>query len=75
MWHGTNAAGNPFELAGISLTTYDEDGLISYGLVTYPYSDEYVRKAFSTSGSRNTTPRHPWGPITAPMGYPAGRTY
>ena len=51
MWHGTNAAGNPFELAGISLTTYDEDGLISYELVTYPYSDEYVRKAFSTSGS------------------------
>ncbi len=51
MWHGTNAAGNPFELAGISLTEHDEDGLISYELVTYPYSDEHVRRAFSGSGS------------------------
>ena len=51
MWHGTNSAGSPFELAGISLTTHDEDGLISYELVTYPYSDEYVRKTFRGSGS------------------------
>jgi hypothetical protein len=51
MWHGTNSAGNPFELAGISLMTHDEDGLISCELVTYPYPDEYVRETFMGSGN------------------------
>ena len=50
-WHGTNNAGNPFHLPGISLTTHDEDGLISYELVTYPYPDAYVREAFMGSGN------------------------
>lgn len=50
-WHGTNNAGNPFYLAGISLATHDEYGLISYELVTYPYSDGYVREAFLGSGN------------------------
>ncbi len=51
LWHGTNIAGNPFELAGISLATHDEDGLISYELVTYPYPDDYVREAVMGSGN------------------------
>lgn len=51
MWHGTNAAGNPFELAGISLNTYDDEGLISYELVTYPYPDEYVQEAVLGEGT------------------------
>jgi hypothetical protein len=50
-WHGTNNAGNPFELAGISLNTFDENGLISYELVTYPYPDGYVRETFMGSGN------------------------
>lgn len=50
-WHGTNNAGNPFALAGISLVTHDEDGLISYELVTYPYTDAYVRETFMGSGN------------------------
>jgi hypothetical protein len=50
-WHGTNTTGNPFELAGISLATYDEDGRVSYELVTYPYPDAYVREAFMGSGN------------------------
>jgi hypothetical protein len=50
-WHGTNSAGNPFQLAGISLVTHDEEGLISYELVTYPYPDAYVREAFMGSGN------------------------
>ena len=51
MWHGTNAAGNPFSLTGISLTTHDEAGLISYEFVTYPYTDEYVREAWLGAGT------------------------
>jgi hypothetical protein len=51
MWSGTNSAGNPFELAGISLTEFAEDGRVSYELVTYPYSDEYVRQAVRGEGT------------------------
>lgn len=50
-WHGTNNAGNPFDLPGLSLNTYDEAGLIEHELVTYPYPDEYVREAFMGSGN------------------------
>jgi len=51
VWSGTNAAGNPFELPGISLTEFAEDGRIAYELVTYPYSDDYVREAFRGDGT------------------------
>lgn len=51
LWHGINAAGNPFELAGISLTTHDDEGLITYEFVTYPYLDEYVREAVIGEGT------------------------
>jgi len=51
MWSGTNAAGNPFELAGITLTEFAEDGRIAYDLVTYPYPDDYVREAFLGEGT------------------------
>ena len=45
MWHGTNARGNPFELAGVSITTHDEDGMITHEYVTYPHDDAYVVSA------------------------------
>ncbi len=51
IWYGTNRAGNPFELPGLSLTEFDEDGRIEYELVTYPYPDDYVRSAFSGDGT------------------------
>lgn len=51
VWYGTNAAGNPFELAGISLNEYDEDGRLAYELVTYPYPDEYVDEAVFGAGT------------------------
>lgn len=67
VWHGTNAAGNPFELAGISLNEYDEDGRLTYELVTYPYPDEYVEAAVVgkgtvsvTSAAMATTPERPF---------------
>lgn len=51
VWHGLNAKGNPFELPGISLMEFDEDGLLAYELVTYPYPDDYVREAAFGDGS------------------------
>lgn len=54
LWHGTNQAGNPFELPGIALDEYDEDGLITYEYVVYPYPDDYVRNAKDGSGTVQT---------------------
>lgn len=51
MWHGTNLAGNPFELAGISLNEYDEEGLLTYSYVVYPYPDDYVNEAIVGAGT------------------------
>ena len=51
MWHGTNQAGNSFELAGIVLEEYDENGLVTREYVVYPYSDEYVREAVEGAGT------------------------
>ncbi len=51
IWYGTNLAGNPFELAGISLMEFADDGRIAHELVTYPYPDDYVRNAFSGDGT------------------------
>jgi hypothetical protein len=68
MWHGTNVEGNPFELAGISLTDFDDQGRITYELVTYPYPDEYVENAVFGAGTPITvgvttvSPRS-WNPI------------
>ncbi len=51
IWYGTNQAGNPFELPGLSLVEYAEDGRIEYELVTYPYTDDYVRNAVMGDGT------------------------
>lgn len=51
LWHGTNTAGNPFELAGVNLDEFDEDGLIAHTYVVYPYPDEYVEEAVYGSGT------------------------
>jgi hypothetical protein len=51
LWHGTNAAGNSFELAGVSITTHDEEGMITHEYVTYPHDDEYVRAATFGEGT------------------------
>jgi hypothetical protein len=67
-WHGTNAAGNPFDLPGISIEEFDEQGRVTYELVTYPYPDEYVEEAVFGAGTRiaaTETPASPqaWDPI------------
>lgn len=51
VWHGTNVRGNPFELIGISLFDFDDEGRIVHELVTYPYPDEYVTEAFEGAGT------------------------
>jgi hypothetical protein len=51
LWHGTNLAGNPFELAGIALNDYNEDGLVSNSYVVYPYPADYVTAAFEGAGT------------------------
>jgi hypothetical protein len=51
IWYGTNAEGNPFELAGISLLEFDEEGRIAYEFVTYPYPDAYVNDAVFGAGT------------------------
>ena len=51
VWHGVNGVGNPFELVGISLTSYDDEGKITHEYVTYPYPDEYVEEAIDGAGT------------------------
>ena len=51
IWHGTNQVGNAFELAGIALDDYDENGLIAHEYVVYPYSDDYVSEAIVGDGT------------------------
>lgn len=54
VWHGTNPNGKPFELVGISLDDYDEQGRLTNEFVTYPYPDEYVDKAVDGAGTPAT---------------------
>jgi outer membrane murein-binding lipoprotein Lpp len=49
--HGTNQAGNPFELIGVQVDTHDDEGLITHELVVYPYPDEYVVEAVQGAGT------------------------
>lgn len=51
LWHGTNMAGNPFELAGAALDDYDEEGLVSNEYIVYPYPADYVREAVTGAGT------------------------
>jgi hypothetical protein len=45
-WKGTNRSGEAFELIGINISSYDDEGLETYQLVTWPYPYEYVRRTF-----------------------------
>jgi hypothetical protein len=54
VWYGDNLKGNSFELAGISLSDYDEQGRLTNEFVTYPYPDEYVEEAVDGAGTPAT---------------------
>jgi len=45
-WQGANFVGEPFELIGVALTTYNDDGLETSETVIWPYPDEYVYEQF-----------------------------
>jgi outer membrane murein-binding lipoprotein Lpp len=51
IWHGTNAAGKPFELIGVQVDTHDDEGRVTHELVVYPYPDEYVVDAVDGAGT------------------------
>lgn len=46
-WSGTARNGEPFDLQGIELSTYDENGLYSSIMVHYPYEDAEVMRIFA----------------------------
>jgi len=46
-WAGTAGNGEPFELVGVNLDDYDDEGRITYSLVDWPYEGAYVRGAIS----------------------------
>jgi hypothetical protein len=45
-WEGTNFVGEPFELIGISIAGYNDEGLGTGNTVMWPYPDEYVWEEF-----------------------------
>ena len=51
LWHGTNLAGNPFELAGAALEDFNEEGLLTNTYEVYPYPADYVRMAIGGAGT------------------------
>jgi len=49
-WSGTAENGEPFDLIGINLNTYDEEGLVTSATVYYPYESSYVQEVFANGG-------------------------
>ncbi|NNC42424.1 MAG: hypothetical protein HKO03_04185 [Acidimicrobiia bacterium] len=45
-WRGTNVVGEPFELIGISLSDYDQEGLETRQTVAWPYEHQQVYTEF-----------------------------
>ena len=49
-WSGTAQNGEPFELIGVNIDDFDDNGLVTYSLVDWPYPGDTVRAAFATGG-------------------------
>ena len=45
-WSGTAYNGKPFDLPGVEVSRYDENGLVSETVMFYPYEDEEVQRRF-----------------------------
>lgn len=45
-WRGTNYVGEPFELIGVAISTFDTEGMNTGDTVIWPYPDEYVWEQF-----------------------------
>ena len=46
-WSGTNRAGEPFELIGVDISEYDDEGKTTGALIVWPYRDEVVKAALA----------------------------
>ncbi len=55
VWHGANAVGNPFELAGVQVSTHDETGRATEIRIVFPYPDAWVLEAFDGPGTPTGT--------------------
>ena len=51
VWEGTARNGEHFELIGVNLDTYDENGLLTNSIVDWPYPGKNVRQAFATGAT------------------------
>lgn len=51
-WAGESQSGEPFELIGVNLDEFDDEGRVTYSLVDWPYDGTYVRESYA---SGNTT--------------------
>jgi len=51
VWSGTAFNGEPFELIGVNTDIYDENGLVTYERVDWPYQAAHVEEAIE-NGSR-----------------------
>ena len=47
-WIGVSQSGEPFELIGVNLDEFDDEGRVTYSLVDWPYDSDYVRKSLSS---------------------------
>jgi hypothetical protein len=44
-WAGTSRGGEPFELIGVDINDYDEEGKTTGALIVWPYEDDVVKSA------------------------------
>jgi hypothetical protein len=51
IWEGTARNGDHFELVGVNLDTFDENGLMTNSIVDWPYPADYVRQAFAAGNT------------------------
>ena len=56
-WSGSALNGEPFDLQGIELSTYDEQGLLDSVTVYYPYEDTEVRLRINRGNEEATAAR------------------
>jgi hypothetical protein len=52
-WSGEARNGEPFELIGVNLDEYNDEGKVTYSLVDWPYEGSYVRDALSKGSATN----------------------
>lgn len=60
LWHGRNIFDNPFELVTVTVTTYDDDGLITSVGRSYPYDQQFFHEALRGEGTPTDATGVPW---------------